>query len=261
MSQSQAITYQKNSQRQQQDGLELLSKLSLQKGMTILDMGCGTEYLSSVLADHVGPSGSVLAVDPDLERLKVAKETYGDIPNLKFVEGSTDDFPSEEQQFDIVFSNYVLHWVSDKEGALKRIYKSLKPGGKFGFVAIVKHGIDFEMFVDLMDHDAERKRSIYEMIHYMPMEYYEATAINCGFSTLSKDIHIACFDFQNIDEALNLCFAATQGAFDPKLADAKELQQFKQRFGNEPVKIDAVHNAVMTTILSIIILTVAVSLL
>ena len=44
--------------------------------MTILDMGCGTGYLSSVLADHVGPSGSVLAVDPDLERLNVAKEAY-----------------------------------------------------------------------------------------------------------------------------------------------------------------------------------------
>ena len=194
MSQSQAISYQKNSQRQQKNGLELISKLSLQKGMTILDMGCGTGYLTSVLADHVGPSGSVLAVDPDLERLKVAKETYGDIPNLKFVEGSTDDFPSEEQQFDIVFSNYVLHWVSDKEGALERIYKCLKPGGKFGFLAIVKHSIDFDLLVDLMG--AERKRNIYKMFHYKPMEYYEATAINCGFSTLSKDTHIACFEFQ-----------------------------------------------------------------
>ena len=245
MSQSQAISYQKQSlsQLQQEDGLELLAKLSLQKGMTILDMGCGTGCLSSVLADHVGPSGSVLAVDPDLERLKVAKETYGDIPNLKFVEGSTDDFPSEELQFDIVFSNYVLHWVSDKEGALKRIYKCLKPGGKFGFLATMKVGIYLDLMFDLMD--AERKRSIYEMIHYKPMEYYEATAINCGFSILSKDRCIASFEFQDIDEALNLCFAVTHGAFDPKLADAKELQQFKQRFGNEPVKMETSYIAVM----------------
>ena len=243
MSQSQAISYQENSQRQPEDGLELIAMLSLQKGMTILDMGCGTGCLSSVLADHVGPSGSVLAVDPDLERLKVAKETYGDIPNLKFVEGSTDDFPSEEQQFDIVFSNFVLHWVSDKEGALKRIYKCLKPGGKFGFVAAIKHGIYFDLLFDLMD--AERKRSIYEMFHHMPMEYYEATAINCGFSILSKDRHIASIEFQDIDEALNLCFAITHGAFDPKLANTKELQQFKQRFGNEPVKLETGYIAVM----------------
>ena len=241
--QLQAISYKKNSEYQQKDGLELLSKLPIKKGMTILDMGCGTGYLSSVLAEHVGPSGSVLAVDPDLERLKVAKETYGDIPNLKFVEGSTDDFPSEEQQFDIVFSNYVLHWVSDKEGALERIYKCLKPGGKFGFLATMKVGIYLDLMFDLMD--AERKRIIYDMFRTMPIEYYEVTAINCGFSILSKDRRITSFEFQNIDEALNLCFAGTHGAFDPKLANTKELQQFKQRFGNEPVRMDTVYNAVM----------------
>ncbi len=36
-------------------------------------MGCGTGCLSGVLADHVTPSGSVIGIDPDLERITLAK--------------------------------------------------------------------------------------------------------------------------------------------------------------------------------------------
>ena len=47
---SQAETYSKVSRQQTEDGLQLISKLCPEKGMKVLDMGCGTGYLSSVLA-------------------------------------------------------------------------------------------------------------------------------------------------------------------------------------------------------------------
>ena len=234
---SQATTYSKMSQLQTEDGLELLSKLSPQEGMTILDMGCGTGYLSSVLADHVGPSGSVLAVDPDLERLMLAKESYGDIPNLKFVEGSTDDFPSEEQQFDVVFSNYVLHWVSDKEGAFKRIYKSLKSGGKFGFRTVVKHNsIYFDQMLNLMD--AKRRHNTYSKMNYTPVECYQTAANSSNFLVTYKNSFTSDFGFENINAAMDFWFAVTHGGFDPRLADKEELEKFKQKFGNSFVTFE-----------------------
>ena len=44
-----------------------------QAGDTILDLGCGTGELSAYLAQLVGNSGKVVGVDPDKERLQLAK--------------------------------------------------------------------------------------------------------------------------------------------------------------------------------------------
>ena len=48
----------------------------------MLDLGCGTGYLASVLAQRVGPEGKVTGVDPDRERIRLAQEQYGTINNL-----------------------------------------------------------------------------------------------------------------------------------------------------------------------------------
>ena len=61
---------------QKEHGEELIEKLSLEKNIKILDLGCGTGYLSAVLADCscVGPEGSVVAIDPNKGRLEIAKK-------------------------------------------------------------------------------------------------------------------------------------------------------------------------------------------
>ena len=63
--------YRDISDRQNQCGLKLLGEISLTPGGVVLDMGCGSGYLASVLAEHVGPAGRVIAVDPDAGRVKV----------------------------------------------------------------------------------------------------------------------------------------------------------------------------------------------
>ena len=57
--------------------------------MKVLDLDCGTGDLSKVLAEHVGLGGKVIAMDPDKERLRIAKETYSAVSNILFQEGST----------------------------------------------------------------------------------------------------------------------------------------------------------------------------
>ena len=64
-----------------------------QAGDTILDLGCGTGELSAYLAELVGPEGKVVAVDPDKERVLLAKQSFGEVKNLSFVESSASNFP------------------------------------------------------------------------------------------------------------------------------------------------------------------------
>lgn len=95
-----------------------------------MDLGCGTGELSVYLAELVGQQGKVVAVDPDIDRIQVARESHKGIENLTFIEGSADNFPGMGlQTYDIVFANYV-HWISDKKLAFMNMFSSLKPTGK-----------------------------------------------------------------------------------------------------------------------------------
>jgi len=85
---SSALLYRQVSSLQTEDGLKLIDRLSPLEGSRVLDLGCGTGYLASVLAQRVGPEGKVTGVDPDRERIRLAREQYGTISNLQFLVGS-----------------------------------------------------------------------------------------------------------------------------------------------------------------------------
>ena len=90
-----AQLYSEVSSLQIKHGEELIEKLSLEKNMKILDLGCGTGYLSAVLADYVGPEGSVVAIDPNKGRLEIAKKRYSR-PNLMFLEANDVTLPEDQ---------------------------------------------------------------------------------------------------------------------------------------------------------------------
>ena len=75
-----------------EDGTTLIDLLSPTEKSKVLDLGCGTGYLSKVLGERVSPGGEVIGVDPDKARIKVAKEKYAS-RNVVFFEGSTAEFP------------------------------------------------------------------------------------------------------------------------------------------------------------------------
>ena len=137
---NEAASYDNMSSLEQEDGLELIELLAPEKGSMVLDLGCGTGFLSKALADLVGPEGKVVAIDPDLSRLQVAKSTYH-ASNLEFLEGAAENIPGTGL-YDVVFSNYVLHWCKDKPKAFSQIATSLKPGGKFGFRCVTTDQFD-----------------------------------------------------------------------------------------------------------------------
>ena len=126
MTNKMAEGYQQNSRWQRNGGKRFVqNEVAPYLSNDILDLGCGTGELSAYLAKLAGPKGRVLAVDPDKERIRVAKESYKEVENLTFAVGSTSSFPGLGlETYNVIFSNFVLHWIKnieDKKKALKHV--------------------------------------------------------------------------------------------------------------------------------------------
>jgi SAM-dependent methyltransferase len=113
-------------------------------GARILDLGCGAGRDVFVLAQLVGPEGSVVGVDATVEQLAIArghsdwhKNTFGyERDNVAFVAGDIArlgalDF--EPASFDVIVSNCVINLVEDKAAVFAGARTLLKPGGEFYF--------------------------------------------------------------------------------------------------------------------------------
>jgi len=117
--------------RQFKAGQLLLSKLALRPGDTVLDIGSGTGLLAAHAAELVGPSGSVLAIDPLPLRIEIARRRTK--PNLTFRVGDAYDLDSyPNASFDVVYLNAVFHWLPDKVGPLLQFHRLLKYDGRLG---------------------------------------------------------------------------------------------------------------------------------
>ena len=104
-------------------GEDLVEDLAPRAGERILDLGCGTGYLTHLIAKK---GATVTGIDNSPTMIEMADNMY---PGLNFQVASATDFHFDEP-FDAIFSNAVLHWVLDKEAAIDCIYANLRPGGR-----------------------------------------------------------------------------------------------------------------------------------
>ena len=103
-------------------GKGLLEFIPKDDEQTILDLGCGTGTLTAQLA---GLCKKVVGVDSSQNMIDRAQQQFG---NIEFMVCDALELPFDNE-FDVVFSNAVFHWISDHDALLKNIYKALKPQG------------------------------------------------------------------------------------------------------------------------------------
>ncbi|MBS1799070.1 MAG: class I SAM-dependent methyltransferase [Acidobacteria bacterium] len=90
----------------------------------ILDLGCGDGALTAQLAST---GATVIGVDNSPSMLEAARAR-----GLRVEHHSADVLPYHHQ-FDAVFSNAALHWLSEDRhpALLAGVHRALKPGGRF----------------------------------------------------------------------------------------------------------------------------------
>jgi 2-polyprenyl-3-methyl-5-hydroxy-6-metoxy-1,4-benzoquinol methylase len=90
----------------------------------ILDLGCGTGWFTSRLAEL----GETTGLDLNEAAMNEARHRW---PSATFIGGDLYHADLEHQAFDIIVSMQVIAHVPDQEGFVRRVCQLLKPGGYF----------------------------------------------------------------------------------------------------------------------------------
>ena len=114
----------------------LLRALELKPGMTVADIGAGTGYYSWRMAERVGKSGRVLAIDvqPQMIALLDREMKRRGVVNVKSTLGTATDPKLPEGTVDLALMVDVYHELEHPYEILSAIVRSLKPGGRVVFV-------------------------------------------------------------------------------------------------------------------------------
>jgi SAM-dependent methyltransferase len=101
-----------------------LDAVGVSEGWTCLDAGAGAGSVTRMLAERVGPRGSVLAVDLDTTLL----ESLGDERvQVRRLDLRSDALPND--RFDVVNARLLVMHIGARIGLLERLAAAVRPGG------------------------------------------------------------------------------------------------------------------------------------
>jgi len=102
-------------------------------GNKVLDIAGGTGDLTAKFSRIVGRDGKVVLADINDSMLKVGRDKLidkGIVGNVEYVQANAECLPFPDNYFDCVSIAFGLRNVTDKEAALRSMFRVLKPGGR-----------------------------------------------------------------------------------------------------------------------------------
>jgi 2-polyprenyl-3-methyl-5-hydroxy-6-metoxy-1,4-benzoquinol methylase len=112
-------TYARNARFVSDLGSPVVELLAPRPGERILDLGCGDGVLTRQLVDR---QCEVVAIDSSAAQIEATRKLGLDAHVM-----NAEALPFREE-FDAVFSNAVLHWITNADTMIAAVHCSLKPG-------------------------------------------------------------------------------------------------------------------------------------
>src|ERR1700722_2544457 len=112
---------------------EVVAQTGLMMGQTVADLGCGNGFYVLPAAQMVGPTGTVIAVDIQTQKLAATVSIANQFGyrNVRVMQANLGkpllDIPMNS--CDLVIVGNILHEIEDKGELIKNIYRILKNPG------------------------------------------------------------------------------------------------------------------------------------
>ncbi|WP_297527960.1 bifunctional demethylmenaquinone methyltransferase/2-methoxy-6-polyprenyl-1,4-benzoquinol methylase UbiE [Thiohalobacter sp.] len=170
----------------------------VRRGQRVLDLAGGTGDLARRFAQLVGREGEVVLADINAAMLARGRERLldeGIAGNVHYVQANAECLPFPDNHFDCITIAFGLRNVTDKDAALRAMYRVLRPGGRllvleFSQVTlpVLRPLYDFYSFKALplmgrlVANDADSYRYLAESIRMHPdQETLKAMMAAAGF--------------------------------------------------------------------------------
>lgn len=162
------------------------TRVHLQPGDSVLELGCGTGTTALRLADGVQ---SYLATDISGGMIAIAKEKLAveTIPALSFRSATAEELVHEESRFDAVLGFNYLHLVRNVPGTLRSIHVLLKPGGLF--ISKTPCLGDMNPLIRLLALPAMRAIGKAPHVSSLSASALEQLIVGAGFDVLVRESH------------------------------------------------------------------------
>ncbi len=106
---------------------------NIKEGDQVLDLAGGTGDLTTLFHKRVGKPGQVILADINSQMLRTGRDRLIDrglTGNIRYTQLNAECLPFADNSFDCVCIGFGLRNVTDKDAALRSMYRVLKPGGR-----------------------------------------------------------------------------------------------------------------------------------
>jgi SAM-dependent methyltransferase len=109
----------------------VLTDAGLKPGMNVADFGCGVGMTTRMLAEMVGPTGSVTGIDFSMAQVEEARQisARAGIDNVTFLQANACETGLPRASFDLAYCRFPLLHLPDPAACIAEMLAVLKPGG------------------------------------------------------------------------------------------------------------------------------------
>lgn len=105
----------------------------IKPGQSVLDLAGGSGDLTRLMSDKAGKHGMIVLADINQEMIQVGRDRLldeGKVGNIQFVQTNAESLPFPDNHFHVITMAFGLRNVTDKDRALREMFRVLKFGGK-----------------------------------------------------------------------------------------------------------------------------------
>ncbi|MDX1836143.1 bifunctional demethylmenaquinone methyltransferase/2-methoxy-6-polyprenyl-1,4-benzoquinol methylase UbiE [Legionella taurinensis] len=105
----------------------------VREGQVVLDLAGGSGDLTRLLSKKAGPKGQVILADINDAMIDVGRNRLLDeglFDNIHYVQANAQYLPFADNSFHCIVMGFGLRNVTDKNEALRSMFRTCKPGGK-----------------------------------------------------------------------------------------------------------------------------------
>src|SRR5215510_14262415 len=114
---------------------QVVEALQLRRGERVLEIGCGGGFLTFEVAQCIGPTGDVRAIDMSTDQIAAAQNRCTELTWVTCEVADARSLPYADGTFDLVYGHQVFEYVTPLETALSEAQRVLRPGGRCAIVA------------------------------------------------------------------------------------------------------------------------------